>query len=45
MRRVYLDYSATIPLDPRVLDAMKPFFSKNFGNTMSLHSWGRGCLM
>ena len=41
MRRIYLDYSATTPLDPRVLDAMKPFFSKNFGNTMSLHSFGR----
>jgi cysteine desulfurase len=40
MRKVYLDYSATTPLDPRVLKAMKPYFSEKFANTMSLHSMG-----
>jgi len=39
--RVYMDYAATTPVDSRVLKAMLPYFSKKFGNTMSLHSFGR----
>jgi len=39
--KVYLDYAATTPTDPRVLKEMLPFFNKKFGNTMSLHSFGR----
>lgn len=39
--KIYLDYAATTPVDPRVLKAMLPFFSEKFGNTMSLHSLGQ----
>ena len=41
MRRVYLDYAATTPLDPRALKAMEPFLKRVFGNPSSLHAWGR----
>jgi len=41
MDRIYLDYSATTPVDRRVLKAMEPYFSKEFGNSMSLHSFGQ----
>lgn len=40
-QRTYLDYAATTPVDPRVVRAMQPFFTKEFGNTMSLHSFGQ----
>ncbi|MEM4318577.1 MAG: cysteine desulfurase family protein [Candidatus Pacearchaeota archaeon] len=41
MKRVYLDYAATTPLDQEVLKAMQPWFSKKFGNPGSLHSFGQ----
>ncbi|HTY36950.1 MAG TPA: cysteine desulfurase family protein [Bacteroidota bacterium] len=41
MRTVYLDYSATTPVDPRVLEAMLPVFSSTPGNASSVHSFGR----
>lgn len=41
VRSTYLDYSATTPLDPRVLEAMLPYFSDVFGNSSSSHSFGR----
>ena len=38
---VYMDYHATTPVDPRVLDAMLPYFREAFGNAASAsHSWG-----
>jgi len=41
VKRIYLDYAATTPVDPRVMKAMQPYFTKDFGNTMSLHSFGQ----
>ena len=38
---VYMDYAATTPVDPRVLKKMRPYFIKKYGNSMSLHKWGR----
>jgi len=39
---IYLDHHATTPCDPRVVEAMLPFFSENFGNPASLtHEHGR----
>lgn len=39
-RPIYLDYNATTPLDPRVLDAMRPFLTDKFGNAASSHFYG-----
>jgi cysteine desulfurase len=38
---IYLDYSATTPVDSRVVDAMAPFFSASFGNPSSVHRFGQ----
>ncbi len=40
-KNIYLDYAATTPLDERVLQAMLPLFSENFGNTSSVHQYGQ----
>lgn len=39
--RIYLDYNATTPLDPRVHDAMRPYFEGAFGNPGAAHARGR----
>jgi cysteine desulfurase len=39
-RRVYLDYAAATPLDPRVARAMRPFERHVFGNPSSIHAEG-----
>src|SRR5262245_52265812 len=38
---IYLDYSATTPVDARVVDAMTPYFSASFGNPSSVHRYGQ----
>lgn len=38
---VYLDYNATTPVDPRVVETMLPYFSAGFGNASSIHSAGQ----
>jgi cysteine desulfurase len=40
MERIFLDNNATTILDPRVKDAMEPFWCQMYGNPNSLHSFG-----
>jgi cysteine desulfurase len=40
-RGIYLDYSATTPVAPEVAAAMQSFLAEQFGNSSSLHSFGR----
>jgi cysteine desulfurase len=41
MPHIYLDHTATTPLEPRVFRAMEPYFSGTFGNASSIHAFGR----
>src|SRR3989304_8129357 len=40
-RLIYMDHSATTPVDPAVTEAMLPYFSEKFGNPSSLYQIGR----
>jgi len=39
--KIYLDYAATTPVDPRVLEEMQPYFTEIFGNPSSIHTIGQ----
>ncbi len=41
MVRIYLDHSATTPLDPEVVKKIHPYMTEIFGNASSLHSFGQ----
>lgn len=41
MKQIYLDYNATSPVRPEVLEAMLPFYQERFGNPSSVHWAGR----
>ena len=41
MKQIYLDYAATTPAHPDVVEVMKPYYSEIFGNPSSIHSFGQ----
>src|SRR5438105_995672 len=41
MAPIYLDYNATTPVDPAVIDAMLPYLRDHFGNPSSTHAYGQ----
>ncbi len=45
MKRVYLDWAASTPVEEKVLEEMLHFFNVEFGNPSSLHLWGQKALI
>lgn len=41
MKKIYLDYAATTPVDPEVKAFIQPYFDEIFGNSQSMHSIGQ----
>jgi len=41
MKKIYMDHAATTPVDKRVFEVMRPFFSDKFGNASSIHAIGQ----
>ncbi len=43
MKQIYLDYNASTPVDPRVLEEMLPYLKDAYGNPSSTHAFGAAC--
>lgn len=41
MKRIYLDYASTTPIDSKVLEEMMPYLKKEYGNASSIHTFGQ----